>query len=68
MSGKRYFLGTRLRLSDAHPNIPQTEFDQVLGTEDAPIAAFFWAVKASGNVDPATDIQGELKGKVSLSG
>ena len=36
----------------------------MLGPEDAPIAGYFWAVKASGNVDPSTDIQGELKGKV----
>ncbi|KAJ9125893.1 hypothetical protein QFC24_002678 [Naganishia onofrii] len=44
----------------------KAEFDQVLGDEDAPVAAYFWAVKPRGNVDPSSDIQGELKGKNTL--
>lgn len=67
MSGKRYIRASRLQYEDSVTDLQQTEFDEVLGAEDAPVAAYFWAVKDSGNVDPATDIQGELKGKVRLS-
>ncbi|KAJ9096594.1 hypothetical protein QFC19_007127 [Naganishia cerealis] len=44
----------------------KAEFDRVLGSEDAPIAAYFWAVMPQGNVDPSSDIQGELEGKNTL--
>lgn len=66
-SGTRFVFYLEREISSSNQSCEiQAEFDQVLGDEDAPVAAYFWAVKPRGNVDPSSDIQGELKGKVSI--
>ena len=44
----------------------QSELNNILGREHAQVFCYHFDVKPSGNVDPASDIQGELADKVII--
>lgn len=44
----------------------ELEIKKLLGEKDSEIFCCHFGVKPNGNVDPAKDIQGELKNKVTI--